>query len=382
MESFAVLLVAAALFLGFLFMGTYLADLQYAGQAGKKISSVRIDLTSFPQFFIGFTKEDKARTVNYDDFALGEESSMRIKEVLEQTISSGLFSSEVLSLDLPLNPPTVAEATGAMLSFEVADANDYGNLVVAWNGKDYYNEKPATGKVLIKLPKESLKNENRLEIKSAGPGARFWAASVYLLKNITLDVLTVSKRTIFFEVFPEEVSSWSSGVLNFRRAGYSSQDGIIKAYANGRLVYNSFPKETDIIQIGPDDIRPGTNSLKFESDQVFSLKNVFLNVFLWKNRTTGITKSFLLSADDLTLLNRSGYYGVVQIKLGEVLKAAPLEVRFRGNKTTKSVFITELKDNINATFGADQVGEGNNTLTFATDGSMRVDSVEVFIQGR
>lgn len=382
MESFAVLLIASVLFLGFLFLGSYLLDFQYGGAGVKKPSSVRIDLTSLPQFFIGFTEEDKARTVNYDDFVLGAESSMKVKEVLSQEISNGLFSDQELSLDVNLNPSTVAEATAAALLFEVVDTNNYGNLVVSWNGKDYYSDKSAVGKVSVRLPKESLKNENKLEIKSTGPSARFWAASVYSLKNIRLDVLTVLKRTLFFDVFPEEITSWSSGVLNFKRADYSSQDGIIKAYANGRLVYNSFPNENDKIEIGPNDIRSGTNLITFESGGVFTLKNVFLNVFLWKNRTSGVTKSFILSSDDLVLLNRSGYYGVIQINLGEVLKAAPLEIRFRGNKSTKSVFITELKDRVNATFGADQVGEGNNTLTFATDGSMRVDSVDVFIQGR
>ncbi|MBI4167674.1 MAG: hypothetical protein HY515_01820 [Candidatus Aenigmarchaeota archaeon] len=384
MESFAVLLVASVLFLGFLFAGTYLLDLQYNGPAVKRPSSVTIDLASFPQFFIGFTKEDKARTINYDDFALGTESSMKIKEVLEQDISEGLFSSKGLSLDVAMDAATISDAISAALSFEVADTNNYGNLVVTWNGKDYYNDRPAAGKVSVKLPKESLKNENMLVIKSTGPGARFWASSFYSLKNIKFETVTVSKRTIFFDVFPEEVTSWSSGVLNFRRADYSSQNGILKAYVNGKLVYNSFPLESDAIQIGPDTIRSGTNLIKFESEGgVFSLKNVFLNVFLWKNRTSGITKSFILDPDYLTLLNSSGYSGVVRIKLGEVLKAAPLEVRFRNNKTgTKSVFITELKDNMNASFGADQVGEGNNTLTFATDGSMRVDYVDVFIQGR
>ncbi|MBI3412459.1 MAG: hypothetical protein HY051_00055 [Candidatus Aenigmarchaeota archaeon] len=383
MESFAVLLIAAVLFLGFLFLGTYMLDVQYSGPSGKRPSAVRIDLTSFPQFFLGFTKEDKARTINYEDFSLGLESNMKIKEVLEQEISRGLFSNEELSLEVDLNTATVAEAAGATLEFEVVNTNNYGNLVVSWNGKEYYSDKPAVGKISIKLPKESLKNENRLAVKSTGPGARFWAESVYSLRNLRLDVVTVSKRTLFFEVFPEEASAWSSGVLNFRRADYSTQTGVIKAYANGRLVYNSFPNEADKIEIGPDDIRPGTNMIKFESEGgTFSLKNIFLNVFLWKNRTSGITKSFMLSEDDLTLLNRSGYYGVVQINLGEVLKAAPIEIKFRGNKTTKSVFITELKDRVNATFGTDQISIGNNSITFSTDGSMRVDSVDVFIQGR
>lgn len=386
MESFAVLLIAAVLFLGFLFLGTSAMDAQYGGLFGKpakRPAAIRIDLTSFPQFFLGFTTEDKARTINYDDFALGAESTMKVKEVLEQEISEGLFSRNALSLDVALDLSTVSDAAGAAVSFEVVNTNNYGNLVVSWNGKDYYNDKPATGKITVKLPKESLKSENTLSIKSTGPGARFWASSVYSLKNVRLDVVTVSKRTLFLEVFPEEISTWSSGVLNFRRADYSTQKGVIKAYANGKLVYNSFPNEADRIEIGPDDIRPGTNMVRLESqDGVFSLKNVFLNVFLWKNRTTGVTKSFMLGADDLMLLNRSGYSGVVQISLGEVLKAAPMEIRFRSGKSTKSVFITELKDRINATFGADQVSEGNNTLTFATDGSMRVESVDVFIQGR
>ncbi|MBI4177046.1 MAG: hypothetical protein HY516_01635 [Candidatus Aenigmarchaeota archaeon] len=383
MESFAVLLIAAVLFLGFLFLGTYLLDIQYYGPASKRPTAVRIDLTSFPQFFLGFTTEDKARAISYDDFALGTESTMKVKEVLEQEISEGLFSKSGLSMAVALDPSTVSDAAGAAVSFEVVNTNNYGNLAVIWNGKEYYSDKPPAGKITVKLPKASLKNENTFAIKSTGPGARFWASSVYSLRHVRLDVVTVSKRTLFLEVFPEEIPVWSAGVLNFRRSDYSTQNGVIKAYVNGKLVYNSFPNEADKIEIGPAEIRPGTNLIRFESEGgVFSLKNVFLNVFLWKNRTTGVTKSFILNADDLVLLNRSGYSGVVQIKLGEVLKAAPLEIRFNNGKAAKSVFITELKDRINATFGHDQVSEGNNTLTFATDGSMRVDSVDVFVQGR
>ncbi len=394
MESFAVLLVAAVLFLGFLFLGTYAMDAQFNGtgdgfwgglfgQPAKKAAPVRIDLTSFPQFFIGFTKEDKARTVSYDDFSLGSESSMRIKEILAQDISNGLFSNDELSLDVKLEQATVNEAAGATLAFEVVDTNNYGNLVISWNGKDYYSDKPPTGKISLKLPKESLKNGNKLGIKSTGPGARFWADSVYSLKNIKLDVLTVSKRTIFFETFPEEMPTWSSGMLNFRRSEYSSQDGIIKAYVNGKLVYNRFPNEADKIEIGPTDIRSGNNMVSLESvGGTFGLKNIFMNVFLWKNRTSGVTKSFVLDESDVALLGKNGYTGTIDITIGEILKAAPLEIRFSGNRTAKSIFVTELKDHVSATFGSDQVVPGNNTMTFATDGSMRIASVDVFIQGR
>ncbi len=383
MESFAVVLISAVLLLGFLFLATSLdLGMLGGGKAVRQGQGAKIDLASMSSFFVGFTKEDKARTVNYDAFTVGAVSSLKVKEVLEQDISNGLFSANELNLDVALHPASVSEAASGSVSFDVADTNNYGNLVVQWNGKEYFNGQPAVGKVSVKLPKESLKESNKLAIKSTGPGARFWAASVYALKNVRFEIVTIGKRSLFFDVFPEEIPSWSLGVINFNRDEFSTA-GDLAVSVNGKTLYDRFPRETDTIEIGPTEIRPGTNVLAFESrNATFSLKNVFLNVFLWRNRTAGVSKYFQIGPDEMFLMNSSGYTGVVQISVGKVLKAAPLEVKFSNRHGSNSVFITELKDKVNATFGPSQVTEGNNNITMLTDGSMGIDSVEIFLQGR
>ncbi len=383
MESFAVVLISAVLLLGFLFMATSL-DLGGlgGGKAVKPSQGAKIDLASMSSFFIGFTKEDKARTVNYDSFTVGAASSLKVKEVLEQEVSNGLFSSNELNLDITLHPASVSDAASGLVSFDVADTNNYGNLVVLWNGKEYFNEQPAVSKVSVKLPKESLKGPNKLTIKSTGPGARFWAASVYALKNVKFETITIGKRSLFFDVFPEEIPAWSSGVINFNRDEFSAAENLMVA-VNGKIVYDRFPRETDTVEMGPDEIRSGTNVLTFESrNATFSLKNIFLNVFLWRNRTAGVSKYFQIGPGEMLLLNSSGYTGVVQISVGNVLKAAPLEVKFSNKRGSNSVFITELRNKVNATFGTNQVMEGSNNITMLTDGSMGIDSVEIFLQGR
>ncbi|MFH0889762.1 MAG: hypothetical protein V1836_01290 [Candidatus Aenigmatarchaeota archaeon] len=379
MESFAVLLIMSLLFLGILFLGTSLMEGIPGGNVVQKVS--KIDVASMPQFFLGFTKEDKARTINYDSFVIGANSSMNIREVLVQDIANGLFSYKDLSLEINLQPATVTEAVAGSVSLEITSTNNYGNLAVSWNGKEYYNDKPAAGKIDVNIPKEAIKESNTLIVKSTGPGARFWASSFYALQNVHFDIITKSKRSLFFDVFPEELPTWSAGVLNFRRADYSSADGTLKASINGKAIYGRFPKQTDSIEIGPSDIRSGKNVITLESDSTFSLSNVFLNVFLWRNRTPGVSTSFKLNGDDLFLLNSSKFSGVVEINVGSVLKPAAIEVRFNSSRGIKSIFITELKDTIDAEFGADQVNEGNNTMTLLSDGSMEIKSVDIFLQG-
>lgn len=379
MESFAVLLIMSLLFLGILFLGTSLMEGIPGGNVVQKAS--KIDVASMSQFFLGFTKEDKARTINYDSFVIGANSSMKARGVLVQDIANGLFSYKDLSLDIDLQPATVTEAVAGSVSLEITSTNNYGDLVVSWNGKEYYNDKPAVGKVAVNIPKESIKESNILIVKSTGPGARFWASSFYALQNVHFDVITKSKRSLFFDVFPEEIPAWSSGVLNFRMADYSTAAGKLKASINGKDIYSRFPKQTDSIEIGPTDIRSGKNVITLESDSTFSLSNVFLNVFLWRNRTVGVSTSFKLNGDDLFLLNSSKFSGVVEINVGSVLKPAPIEIRFNSSRGVKSVFVTELKDTVDAKFGADQVNEGNNTMTLLSDGSMEIKSVDIFLQG-
>ncbi len=379
MESFAVLLVMSLLFLGILFLGTSLMEGIPGGKIVQKAS--KIDIASMPQFFIGFTKEDKARTVNYDAFVLGADSAMNVREVLKQDIENGLFSYKDLSIDINLQPATVTEAVSGSLSFEVVSTNNYGDLTVSWNGKEYYNDRPAVGKVAVVIPKEAIKESNKLAIKSTGPGARFWASSFYGLQNVRIDMITKTKRSLFFDVFPEEIPAWSLGVLNFRRSDYSSAAGTLKASVNGKTIYSRFPKQTDSVEMGVPEVRTGKNVITLESEGTFSLSDVFLNVFLWRNRTPGVSTSFVLSGDDMFLLNSSKFSGVVEINVGTMLKPAPIEVRFNSSRGLKSIFVTELKEKIDAKFDADEVNEGNNTLTLLTDGSMEIKSVDIFFQG-
>ena len=125
MESFAVLLIMSVIFLGFLFLGTALLEgipgYGSSGYRGSGFEGPKIDLVSFPQFFLGFTKADKARSVDYSSFSVGVESSLNIRNVLEYEITNGILSYNELSLDINLHPSSISEAIAGVVSFDISD---------------------------------------------------------------------------------------------------------------------------------------------------------------------------------------------------------------------------------------------------------------------
>ncbi len=375
--DFLVVMIAAMLFLGFLFLVTEVP----LGREGSKSGVSRTDIVSFGQTYLGFTSSDVSRSVYFDDMVVGQQSTKSLKNVIELEVSNGLFSDAKQEMNIDIPQEILSEAVGAKIIFDVSDTNQYGELVIVFNGKEVFNRNAPTGRYEVIIPKNSLKADNGLVVYATGPGAKFWASTVYALKNFGFNAITESKQTLFFNVFPEEIDIWNTGVMNFQVGRSSGENSKLVISINGKEIYNQFPTRNQL-ELGARDIRPGTNVLSFKSENgYFGLQNLYLNVILWKNKTLGVSKSFILSESQYNELNSSYMRGVAQVVINRVIKPSSLEVKFKAG-SERSVFITSLKERekINATFDYSYLRPGNNTITLATDGAIDVSSADLWFE--
>lgn len=375
--DFLVVLIAAVVFLGFLFLVTEVP----LGGEGSKSGVSRTDIVSFGQTYLGFTSSDVSRSVYFDDMVVGQQSTKSLKNVIELEVSKGLFADTKQVMNIEIPQEILSESVGAKIIFDISNTNQYGALVVVFNGKEVFNENVPTGHYEVIIPKNSLKADNDLVAYATGPGAKFWASTVYVLRNFSFDIVTESKQSLFFNVFPEEMDIWNTGVMNFQIARSSNENSKLIISINGKEIYNQFPTRNQL-ELDVKDIRPGTNVLSFKSeDGYFSLQNLYLNVILWKNKTLGVSKSFILSESQYNELNSSYMKGVAQVVINRVIKPSSLEIKFKAG-SDKSIFITSLKEreNINATFDYTYLRPGNNTITLATDGAIDVSSADLWFE--
>ncbi len=375
--DFLIVLVAAVLFLGFLFLVTEVR----LGDWGAKAGVSRSDVVSFGQVYLGFTSSDIARSVYFDDMVVGQQSLKSLKSAIELEVSKGMFSDARQEISIEIPQETLSDAVGGKIIFDVSNTNQYGELVVVFNGMELFNKNVPTGRYEISVSKNSLKPENTLVIYATGPGAKFWASTVYALRDFSFNVVIESKQVLFFNVFPEEIDIWNTGVMNFQVAKASNEDSKLIASINGKEIYNRFPTTTQL-ELGVRDIRPGANVLSFKSENgYFNLQNLYLNVILWKNKTLGVSKSFVLSQSQYGEFNRTDMKGVVQIIINRIVKPSALEIKFKAG-SEKSIFITNLKEReaINATFDYTYLRPGNNIVTLSTDGAIDVSSADLWFE--
>ncbi|MFH1106177.1 MAG: hypothetical protein V1731_03150 [Candidatus Aenigmatarchaeota archaeon] len=375
--DFLIVLVAAVLFLGVLFLVTEVR----LGDWGSKTGVARSDVVSFGQVYLGFTSSDIARSVYFDDMVVGQQSLKSLKNAIELEISKGMFSDARQEISIEIPQETLSDAVGGKIIFDVSNTNQYGELVIVFNGKELFNKNVPTGRYEISIPKNSMKTENILIVYATGPGAKFWASTVYVLRDFSFNAVIESKQALFFNVFSEEIDIWNTGVMNFQVAKASSENSKLIASINGKEIYNKFPTATQL-ELGVRDIRPGTNVLTFKSENgYFNLQNLYLNVILWKNKTLGVSKSFVLSESQYGEFNRTDMRGVVQITINRIVKPSALEIKFKAN-SEKSVFITNLKEReaINATFDYTYLRPGNNIVTLSTDGAIDVSSADLWFE--
>jgi len=323
---------------------------------------------------VGFSQDSVSRTVDFGSFGVGLPQQEPLKTAPKMEITASLFgsTSEKFTVSVPQN--VLEFIKGGQVSFDVADTNRYGNLIVRWNGAEVYAQKAENGKHAVTLDASQIKAENTAEFLAQGPGLLFWASTVYSLRDIRVSADYGPAKFLDFEVSQDELESLARFELGWFTA---SRKGNLVIKVNGEQMFSRLPERQDKLEFGVADLKeaainPGVNRFTLIAQNgSFELQGVTLRTFVSKNQRV-IKERFDVSEAQMKLLRAKG--GVINAYVKAVGKAGELRAKLN-EETAGSVQAKAGQNNIG--FSAGQVHSGANWLEVSGTGTFDVGEVSV-----
>jgi len=357
-ESFLWLLaVAIVIIVVFsLFSGSFIAP-------GEEQLSV---IEEYTPGIVGFSTEIPSQTIILNDFTIGQTQDQFLKGVLEMTVNQGAFGGNSQRLRVEVDDAFLELKRKVRVSFSVLEAVPIGNLIIKWNGKEFYNAKPS-GKVTFSIDKDAVKRENFIEFIAEGPGLQFWSATSYKIRNLQINLEYGPQKIVPFDLLPSEIQSFDRGEIEF----FGSGPGVLTVKLNGFQIYNGTPSGPNTIEFDVTYINPGNNVLSFISTQYNSLLGGIFNVYSFGNQITS-SRTFVLTQEQVDLVK--GGRGRVIINVENIIKPGNLLVELNG----EVIMDTEAIEGENTIIFSEAV-EGENVLEITSTGTLSLSGVTVAI---
>lgn len=317
------------------------------------------------------------RRIRLGDLSIGALRGNKTVETIEEAkIENGYFSYNSRVIEFHSNNPEAA-----WLSFEVLNTNLYGKLKIIANGEEVISSKMMTG-IDPKIRIENLKKgKNRIEIVSEGPGLRFWAPSIYELRDLELVVndYGYSSYSKPFKVYDYELRGFSHGKVKFfvERA---LRNKSLKVNINGNEIYKENPLKRSLpyevrFHANDTNLKLGENILKFSSGEgaKYKLSNADLKLFYYGNpERTVITREFQISDKEYNDLGKEKIKGTLSFD-SKVFISNEMKIELE-NKTFE-VYPESGKNKY--FFDQDDLKKGTNTLRISTEGSFRIQNFKL-----
>lgn len=181
----------------------------------------------------------------------------------------GIFSEE--TNDFSFTVPDLTHTENIMLTFGTESVQ--GSIAFILNGEEIFRgEVPSNG--LISLPKNNLRQNNILTLKSISPGLAFWSTNEISISDLKIvaDVESteaqVSRNT--FLVSDTEKRNLEKVVLKFQPQCNFNDVGPLKITLNGNEIYNGIP-DCDLafvpIEFSSELIVFGENQIIFQTER-------------------------------------------------------------------------------------------------------------------
>jgi hypothetical protein len=183
----------------------------------------------------------------------------------------GVFSEDTDELKFSI--PDLEHTDDVLLSMNVEEIE--GKLVVTLNGDEVFNSEASGGEVQpIKLPMNSLRDNNVLIFQSSSPGLAFWATNDVSLSKVKVvaDVtsLEAQKSKNIFLVSETEKENLEKSILKFQPSCNFNDVSKLTVTINGRVIYSGVPDcdlEMIPIEFSPDNVNQGENEIVFSTSK-------------------------------------------------------------------------------------------------------------------
>ena len=345
--------------------------------AGGGASGNYKSLASFDLGNVGVSQDEVTRAIRFGSFTLGETQSDTLESLPNLGVSQGYFGGDAKKSYLYVNPNVLSNIKDVKVSFDMGETNLYGNLIVKWNDKVVFDKLANLNRYDIVIDAADVKESNTLELSASTPGMYFWASTYYGLQNFAVIAEYGPEKFMSFKIYPNEVETWSKGVLKFYTT--SGQSGLIRVKLNGADIYSSsnpehlVSKEFQYSEIG-NALKIGDNMLSFKSDTVYEIDDAEFDIVVAAGSSIK-ERDFTINAENLNLLKGNGK-GRIEFVVNSTHKQGVLSIKINDNQLN----IQSVRAGANTVdFTSSDVVEGANTISFAGTGSWEINSVKVGI---
>jgi len=291
------------------------------GTAGANV------VASFAQVgFVGYSSSYAGQTADYGSFVVGQTQADNLRKATQLDICAGLWCNRQQELSVAVPSYYMDTLKDVRVSFAIYDTNQYGDLVVKWNGKEFHRARSASQDYVITIDREYVKDSNTLQIYAEGPGLMFWASTIYTLRDFRADLEYGPAHISTFTLSQSELGAWNSGDLSFAGSGSTGQ---LRVRSNGYVVYQGMPAGQVNVPLNYSTAAPklGENILVFDAlgGGVFSLGNVRLRLYLLTNQVVK-SKTFQLAASDYSKLGQ----GRISFAVNSVQRDGDMTMKLNG----------------------------------------------------
>jgi len=185
-------------------------------------------------------------------------------------VKRGIFSEQTSELKFYISD--LENTENALLSLGVLE-NPTGRLIITLNGDEIFNAEVGVGNLQpIKLPSNTLQENNILTFAVSSPGLAFWATNDMSLQKIKViaDVTSLEAQSSnnIFLVSETEKKNLEKVLLKFQPSCNYAEVGKLTVSVNGRIVYSAIPDcelQMAPLEISPENLNQGENEIVFHT---------------------------------------------------------------------------------------------------------------------
>ncbi|RLJ00261.1 MAG: hypothetical protein DRP06_02245 [Candidatus Aenigmatarchaeota archaeon] len=219
------------------------------------------------------------KTIELGTVSLREQNGEKT-EILEKefAVHKGLFAGNLgYSRRFKIDEFLIENMDKTILSFEVKNTNNYGSLSMKLNNETLMNENTIRGKYDFEL---NSSENNVIEFETSSSGWKIWAPAVYLISNLSL------KTEYSFREFPEYDFFVSKYIYNNQYKSelvfdFMNADREFNITFNNKTIYSDIPLSR-VTKINLEDIKKGSNKIRFSSDGEATLENVVIQIYYYR----------------------------------------------------------------------------------------------------
>ena len=298
-----------------------------------------------------------------------------LKEINSIYVKNGIFDKLDKSFSFKVKD---LEITDNILLTFIAKTHK-GRLVISINGYEIYNDEINTLNIEpIKIPVESLKEDNVVDISVSGVGIAFWKTNEYSLEGIkiTSEYTDKSGRESMniFLVTESEEENIKEIEIRFSPECSPAKVGVLDVLINNRNIYSAIPDCGSLVmrEFSPFYVVPGENTVIFRAESGrYLLDQIKITAKL--KETPSYIYYFEMSNDQIKSIEEDKKDANLTLDFVDDIEVKEAEIVINGRR----IYLSRTQDESYSRNINNYVKEGTNSLKIIPKRALDVREIRV-----